>query len=184
MRRAGRVRAIPGIDGCVALLSYSGAARELVARAKYRNQRAALRWLGAGMAALVAARAYDVITWAPANPTHAHRRGFDHGELLAREVARQRGTRAVALLSRARGAPLTGKSAAQRHAGPPLRPELRDGAYPLAGQSVLVVDDVVTTGATLASAARILRSMGATSVFAVAAAYTPRPSFGPTGVAV
>jgi predicted amidophosphoribosyltransferase len=176
MRRAQRVPAIAGVDGCAALLSYRGAARELVARAKYRNQRAGLRWLATGMAGLVRDESFDVITWAPANPSHARRRGFDHGELLAKEVGRQLSTTAVSLLRRDRGAPLTGKSAAQRQSGPPLR---ATAAASLADATVLVVDDVITTGATLAAAARALRSIGATRIFAVAAAYTPPPSFAP-----
>lgn len=180
MRSPGPVRAIDGVDWCAALLSYRGAARELVARAKYRNQRAGLRWLAAGMAGLVADLAFDVVTWAPANPSHAQRRGFDHGELLAHEVARHLGTRAQPFLQRDRGAPLTGKSASQRHGGPPLHAVGGDCAYPLADARVLVVDDVITTGATLATAARTLRSIGATRIFAVAAAYTPHPSNGPT----
>jgi predicted amidophosphoribosyltransferase len=180
MRRAGPVRAIDAVDWCQALLSYRGAARELVARAKYRNQRGGLQWLANGIAGLVTDLSFDVITWAPANPAHARERGFDHGELLARAVAQRVGAEALPLLERAWGAPLTGKSAQQRQAGPPLRPPSSGRAYPLAGRSVLLVDDVITTGATLATAARTLRSMGATSIFAVAAAYTPAPSYGPT----
>jgi predicted amidophosphoribosyltransferase len=176
MRPAGRVRAIDGVDGCAALLSYRGTARELVARLKYRNARTSVDWLADGMADLVHDQSFDLVTWAPANPAHARRRGFDHGELLAKAVAARLQVPAAAVLRRDRGAPLTGRSAAQRHAGPPLRP-VRVQLY---GATVLVVDDVITTGATLAAAARTLRSMGATRVFAVAAAYTPPPSYGPT----
>lgn len=182
MRPAGRLRAIDGVDWCAALLSYTGAARELVARAKYRNQRAGLRWLASGMAGLAADCSADVVTWAPANPSHARRRGFDHGEVLARAAASELGLTARALLERRRGAPLTGQSAAMRHAGPPLVPIATAAAYPLLGLTVLLVDDVITTGATLATAARTLRSMGATSIFAVAAAYTPAPTYGPIKV--
>jgi predicted amidophosphoribosyltransferase len=182
MRPPGPVRAIAGVDWCAALLSYRGAARELVARAKYRNQRAGLLWLATGMAGLVRDLSFDVVTWAPANPAHTRRRGFDHGELLAHAVARQLGTVALPVLRRDRGAPLTGRTAQQRHGGPPLRVHSSATAYPLAAAAVLVVDDVITTGATLATAARALRSIGATRIFAVAAAFTPPPSFGPTAV--
>jgi predicted amidophosphoribosyltransferase len=161
------------------LLSYRGPARELVARAKFRNQRVGLTWLARGMANLVCEQAFDVITWAPANPSHVRRRGFDHGELLARALAKVVGGSAEPLLRRGRGASLTGQSAEQRHAGPPLRARPSDRAYPLHGATVLIVDDVITTGATLATAAGRLRSLGAERVIAVAAAYTPRPAFGP-----
>jgi predicted amidophosphoribosyltransferase len=175
MRRARRIPPIAGVEWCAALLSYRGAARELVARAKYRNQRAGLSWLAAGMARLVSDQTFDVITWAPANPDHVASRGFDHGELLARRVARELGGSAEPLLTRKRGAPLTGRSAAERRVGPPLSPGRAERAYPLSGLTVLVVDDVITTGATLAAAATMLKHQGASRVIAVAAAHTPRP---------
>jgi predicted amidophosphoribosyltransferase len=122
--------------------------------------------------------AIDIVTYAPANPSHVRERGFDHGAILARVVAKCLRLPVGHLLERGRGAPLTGQSAGERHGGPPLRPHRtarKAAAWPLLGQSVLLVDDVVTTGATMASAAVQLRAMGAAVVFAVAAAYTPAP---------
>src|SRR5699024_2670570 len=84
-----------GFEDCQALLDFSGAARDLVAHIKYRNQRAALDWLAAGMAALVAestmrhACPIEVVTWAPTSDRRRRQRGFDHAQLLARRIARR-----------------------------------------------------------------------------------------------
>ncbi len=174
MRAAGAVPAIEGVDHCVALLVYRGTGRELVARLKFRNQRAAAAWLGRGMAELVRDQSVDLVTWAPANPAHVRARGFDHGALLAKVVAKCLSRPACDLLERGKGASLTGRSAGERVGGPPLRPRSTRGrAWPLIGRTVLLVDDVITTGATLRSAAHQLRQLGAESVVAVTAAHTP-----------
>ena len=68
------------------------------------------------------------------------------------------------------GPPQTGRPVEERRAGPALR-----GTGSIAGRSVLVVDDVVTTGATLSAAARVLRDRGARDVIAATVARTPRP---------
>jgi predicted amidophosphoribosyltransferase len=179
LRPSDPVPAIEGVDWCAALLAYRGAGRELVARAKFRNQRAGLAWLGRGMAEVVRASGNEpaLVTWAPADPGHVRSRGFDHGELLAKQVARGLGVPCVALLERTRGLVLTGLSAGDRAGGPPIGPRrLRSRALPLRGATVLVVDDVVTTGATLRRAAAALRSIGAARVLAVTAAHTPAPT--------
>ena len=166
MRRAGPLPSFAGVDDARALLSYRTAARELVARIKYRNQRAAIDWLARGMAALVS-QPFDVVTWAPANAAHVKERGFDHGELLARAVAKRLDAPAKELLTRPPDIAMTGRAAAARHV------ELR-AACPVSG-AVLLVDDVVTTGATSTAAARALKAAGANRVIVLAAAYTPPP---------
>jgi len=162
-----------GVDAWGAAFAYEGVARELVARVKYRNVRAVVPWLAVAMVTafdrLDAAPA--VVTWAPTSRERRRRRGFDPAELLARSVARRLATRCVGLLDRLPGPPQTGLAADARRRGP--RFVTRRHLPGLA--SVLVIDDVATTGATLAAAADALRGAGAIRVVALTAARTPPP---------
>jgi predicted amidophosphoribosyltransferase len=156
------------VSSCAAVLAYDGrAARELVARIKYRNHRSALDGLAAAMAGSVVT-APDVVTWAPTTVERRRTRGFDHAELLARAVARRLGRPCRPLLRREPGPAQTGRLLAERHAEPP-----RLSARTAVAGRVLVVDDVVTSGATCSAAAAALRDAGASVVDVVAAARTP-----------
>jgi ComF family protein len=178
LRRPAALAAPPLVDIWVAPFAYEGVARELIARLKYRNERAGVPWLADAMFAALTECAphglrVDVVTWAPASTGRRHTSGFDHGELLARALARRVGLRALPLLTRDAGPAQTGRTRAARGPGPPLHP-LGSGAR---GRSVLLVDDVVTTGATLAECARSLRAAGHTvSAAAVVAATARRPA--------
>ncbi|MGH9155468.1 MAG: ComF family protein [Acidimicrobiales bacterium] len=156
-----------GLTSCAALMAYEGAGREIVARLKYANARSSLRWLTTGMADLALARAdrVEVVTWVPTTPKRRRQRGFDHGRLLAEGVARHLGLPCRPLLIRLPGPPQTGRTRAERLGGP----RLRTGRLPVPA-GVLLVDDVVTTGASLSAANRALVGAGAREVHAVAAA--------------
>jgi len=162
----------PPLAWWAACFAYEGVARELVARAKYRNERRFLAVVARELARVVetAPVAFDLVTWAPASPARIWEHGVDHGELLARAVARLLGVRAMCCLRRGPGSPQTGLDARARRRGPLLR-----AGRCVAGATILVVDDVATTGGTLASAARALQAAGAATVLAATLARTPRP---------
>ncbi len=173
LRRAPPGPLPPYLDACHAFLAYDGAAaRDLVARLKYRNARSALGWLAQGVAALVDARAVSEVTWAPTTPDRRRARGFDQAELLARRVSRTLGRPCHGLLRRRPGPHQTGRTLSERRHGVAFEPAARLWRRPPTGP-VLVVDDVVTSGASLAAAAKTLRAAGVPSVLAAAAARTP-----------
>ncbi|MEY2567784.1 MAG: hypothetical protein QOE35_2313 [Actinomycetota bacterium] len=156
-----------GVDRLAVPFAYVGAGRELVARLKYRNARGAVPWLAAAMASRVEAVGLDIVTWIPTTTRRRRNRGFDQAEVLARSVARHLGLPCGALLRRLPGPAQTGRVLEQRRAGPQLT---ASGPVPSA---VLLVDDVVTSGATITAAALTLRTAGATRVDALTAASTP-----------
>lgn len=162
----------PNIERCRSLFVYEGAGRNLLVRLKYANQRSILGWLASGMAALVreevTGSAGAVVCWAPTTADRRRDRGFDQAELLARAVARELAVPCRALLTRRPGPAQTGRGRQERRTGPGFGASLRGGRPAL----VVLVDDVITTGATVSAAAWALRAAGVPRVVVVTAAAT------------
>ena len=107
------------------------------------------------------------ITWVPLAAGRRRARGYDQAEALARAVARTMGVSARRLLDRVVETPPQA-----RRSGPARRQALR-GAFMATGlvaPRVLLIDDVLTSGATVASCALALRRAGAREVGVLAAA--------------
>lgn len=119
---------------------------------------------------------YDVIVPVPLHPAKLRRRGFNQASLLARALTRscpETGLLAPELLQRSRSRTQASlrrrarkvNAAASFHARADLR-----------GRTALVVDDVLTTGATVSACAATLRAQGAASIDVAVLARTPRPA--------
>ncbi len=114
---------------------------------------------------------YDVLSWVPLSRRRLRRRGYDQARLLAEALGRRLGREAVPALKKIRNAPPQ-----SRAGGKAARRANITGCYEApepertAGRRILLVDDIITTGATLSECARVLRLAGAADVFAVTVA--------------
>jgi predicted amidophosphoribosyltransferase len=153
--------------GITAALPFEGVARQVVHGLKYRNRRAVARQLARLILGRVRVGKVDVVTWAPTSGAHARARGYDQAELLARAVAAELKVPCRRLLYRSHGGSQTGHTRAERLHGPSFR------ARRVRPLRVLLIDDVVTTGATLVAAREALLQAGVGSVLCLAAAATP-----------
>ena len=108
---------------------------------------------------------YDRITWVPISRRRKLRRGYDQVELLARAAAKELGREAEPVLRKLRhNPPQSGiHGAAERRANVLGAYGLRKGVS-VEGQRILLLDDIITTGATVSECARELLSAGAKEV--------------------
>ena len=151
---------------CVSALRYEGNVRKAVHRYKFRGIRAYSKVFGALTAQAVGDHGLsaDLVSWPSLSKKRLRERGYDQGELLAREVGKALGLPVIRTVDKSHRPPQSGiEDAAGRRANvlgayTALEPErFRD-------KTVLLVDDVVTSGATLAECARVLRTAGAKQV--------------------
>ena len=155
-------------DRCLSPFFYTGLVRESFHRYKFEGYRWYAHAYGKWMCQCLEdelGEPFDVVTWAPLSRKRLRKRGYDQARLLARTVAEHWGQKAQPLLEKVRDIPAqSGLSGAQS------RWDNVAGAYRLAqgadvsGLCVLLVDDIVTTGATLSECAGILKSAGAKRV--------------------
>jgi len=162
-----------GFDEAFCYGAYDGTLRKLIHLFKYSGIHRLAQPLGALLAdALPRDRQFDLLTAVPLHWRRRWQRGFNHSDLLGKAIGRARGIPARNVLRRGWATRAqAGLSNAQRR-------ENVAGAFRarrrVNGLRILLVDDVMTTGATAGACARALKQAGAKSVSFAALARVDR----------
>ena len=171
---AGKKINIRFLDSFAAVWYYEGNVRRSLLRFKFYNARS----YGVSYGRILAMRlqreypdGFDMLTWVPVSRLRKLRRGYDQVELLAKAVGRELGLSPVPTLKKIRN-----NRPQSRLKDPAARRANVLGAYRILenadvkGKCVLLLDDILTTGATAGECARVLLSAGAKEVHCAAVA--------------
>jgi ComF family protein len=151
-------------------MAYAGPARDLIRALKFRGASAVADTIAAQIAANAPSLMLGgALVPVPLHPRRLRRRGYNQAGLIADALSRRTDLELADCLARA-GSPATqvGRDRRERSLGPAGSVELRSAAP----RRVTLVDDVATTGATLAACAAVLRDGGSIEVAAVVFART------------
>ncbi len=165
----GDCRSQTDLAGVMVATPYEGMIKDLVKALKYQHQVAVAKGLAQLLSPLLSPADYDVVTAVPAAPSRYRHRGYHQAELIAKRVALDLGLPYRCLLGRLETESLVGSSRAERFE------MVRDSFFArrsksIRRQRILVIDDVLTTGATLSEAAKVLTAAGAKTVWGAAVA--------------
>lgn len=170
---------VPGTQfaRCVSAAWYTGKLRESFLLFKFKNHPQYAKAYGKMLAEAIRTYlpgSFDLITWVPVSKDTLKNRGYDQARLLAEEAARCLNRQAISLLKKTKQnktqSSLEGRTARLKNAANVY--SVPD-AETVKGKRILVIDDILTTGATLEEAARTLRNAGATQVVAATLCRTP-----------
>ena len=153
----------------VALLNYDEAARASMVQIKYKNKREYLDFYGAAMAVryekAIRRMQVDAVVPIPVHRSRLRRRGFNQAEILAEIIGERLGipVEPGCLVRTKRTLPQKELSAADRLKN--LSGAFRAGKIPETVKTVLLVDDIYTTGSTIEACSRALKRAGIERVY-------------------
>ena len=156
------------LDSWTAVWYYEGSVRSSLLRFKFGGRRVYAESYGRLLAMRLLREhpeGFDILTWVPVSPLRRLRRGYDQVALLAQAVGRELGMEPVALLRKIRhNPPQSGISGEARRRANVLGVYRAVNTDMFQNKWILLLDDILTTGATIRECARILHTAGGTQV--------------------
>ena len=155
------------VDLARSVFEYDGGAAKLIKGLKYDNKRYLAEIFAKYLSYKYVENFFvpDIITYIPMSGARKLKKGYDHAELLATELAKIVDNEVIALLYKKR------ETESQAGLNAEDRRKNLSGSFAVVdkalvkGKKILIVDDVLTTGATAGEAAKVLKKAGAKSVY-------------------
>ena len=150
-------------DGCYSAFYYENLVRESLHRYKFSHLSAYSGIYSQFISKCIGENGLscDIITWVPISSKRKRSRGYDQSELIARELADMYGFTPQKLLKK-----IVNNKAQSRIGSPENRKNNVQGVYKLntsadlTGKTIIIIDDIVTTGSTLSECCRVLKEKG------------------------
>ena len=156
------------LDSWAAVWYYDGYIRKSLHRYKFGRARHYADGYGRLLAMKLASEypeGFDLLTWVPVSSIRKFTRGYDQVELLAKAVGRELGMEPVRTLRKLRNnPPQSGISGIEKRRANVLGIYRAENLERVQGKRVLLLDDIITTGATAGECARVLLTAGAREV--------------------
>ena len=169
LRQPAKERMRDGCDEIICICRYEGIIKDSLIRCKFYNKPSYCRTFGRLMAEktkkVLDAQRFDMIAAIPLHKDRENERGYNQSFLISRELSRRTGipemSRLISRVKRTDSQSLLAKSERLRNIKDAFR--VNDGGK-IKGKSVILIDDIMTTGATLDECGRVLKEAGAGKV--------------------
>ena len=162
------------LDSFAAVWYYEGNVRKSILRYKFYHARHYAPGYGRILGRKIREihpEGFDILTWVPVSPLRKLKRGYDQAQLLAEAVGAELGMVPVGLLKKVRhNRPQSGITGEAKRRANVLGAYRLNNTVSPEGKRILLVDDVLTTGATAGECARMLKTAGAKEVHCAAVA--------------
>lgn len=166
-RTCQKCRVKTSLSGAIVPYRFNGLVKECIYELKYYSNREMAKLLANYVAQSVDVTQFDRISFVPAIGKHQRKRGYNQAQLLAKAISSKCSIPLVTTLARIEHVDQIGLNRSQR------LDTIKNNFIPIGSysdKSILLVDDVVTTGATLNECAKTLKEAGARRVWAVTVA--------------
>lgn len=162
-------RILPGLHGVYTVFRYQYAIREAILRMKFQHQISYAQTFGIILAdrAQMLELTADCVTYVPVSALRMHGRGFNQSEQMAQRVAGELGVPCVPFLRRRMLSKRQSRLSHEKRYDNAVKSFYLRKDCCVSGKRILLVDDILTTGATIRACAALLRQAGALEVTAL-----------------